>query len=167
MLERVRDLQARAVITVTLEEGDRPSVDAVAEVFGEALGLEPSLFTVSTINSSCFLIELPSPEHRAVALGWNDILHIDIVRHHLMSWTQASQAEPAHLYFKVRICIEGVPPHAQQLATVVTLLPLETLLERADTRCLAAKECNTCFSKENQVQTYMHVRIKFHAYSDI
>jgi hypothetical protein len=27
--------------------------------------------------------------------------------------------------------------------------------------------CHTCFSKENQVQTYMHVRIKFHAYSDI
>jgi hypothetical protein len=26
---------------------------------------------------------------------------------------------------------------------------------------------HTCFSKENQVQTYMHARIKFHAYSDI
>jgi hypothetical protein len=28
-------------------------------------------------------------------------------------------------------------------------------------------QCHTCFSKENQVQTYMHARIKFHAYSDI
>jgi hypothetical protein len=27
--------------------------------------------------------------------------------------------------------------------------------------------CHTCFSKENQVQTYMHARIKFHAHSDI
>jgi hypothetical protein len=27
--------------------------------------------------------------------------------------------------------------------------------------------CHTWFSKENQVQTYMHARIKFHAYSDI
>jgi hypothetical protein len=26
--------------------------------------------------------------------------------------------------------------------------------------------CHTCFSEENQVQTYMHARIKFHAYSD-
>jgi hypothetical protein len=25
--------------------------------------------------------------------------------------------------------------------------------------------CHTCFSKENQVQTYMHARINFHAYS--
>jgi hypothetical protein len=25
--------------------------------------------------------------------------------------------------------------------------------------------CHTCFSKENQVQAYMHARIKFHAYS--
>jgi hypothetical protein len=29
------------------------------------------------------------------------------------------------------------------------------------------KKCHTCFSKEKQVQTYMHARIKFHAYSDI
>jgi hypothetical protein len=29
------------------------------------------------------------------------------------------------------------------------------------------RECHTCFSKENQVQTYMHVKIKFHPYSDI
>jgi hypothetical protein len=27
--------------------------------------------------------------------------------------------------------------------------------------------CHTFFSKENQVQTYMHASIKFHAYSDI
>jgi hypothetical protein len=26
---------------------------------------------------------------------------------------------------------------------------------------------HTCFSKENQVLTYMHAKIKFHAYSDI
>jgi hypothetical protein len=26
--------------------------------------------------------------------------------------------------------------------------------------------CHTCFSKENQVHTYMHARIKFQAYSD-
>jgi hypothetical protein len=28
-------------------------------------------------------------------------------------------------------------------------------------------DCHTRFSEENQVQTYMHARIKFHAYSDI
>jgi FtsZ-binding cell division protein ZapB len=27
--------------------------------------------------------------------------------------------------------------------------------------------CHTRFSEENQVHTYMHARIKFHAYSDI
>jgi hypothetical protein len=32
---------------------------------------------------------------------------------------------------------------------------------------VAVAVCHTCFSKENQVQTYMHARIKFHAYSDI
>jgi hypothetical protein len=28
-----------------------------------------------------------------------------------------------------------------------------------------AECCHTCFSKENQVQTYMHARNSFHAYS--
>jgi hypothetical protein len=27
--------------------------------------------------------------------------------------------------------------------------------------------CHTRLSEENQVQTYMHARIKFHAYNDI
>jgi hypothetical protein len=30
---------------------------------------------------------------------------------------------------------------------------------------VAEDYCHTCFSKENQVQTYMHDRFKFHAYS--
>jgi hypothetical protein len=32
---------------------------------------------------------------------------------------------------------------------------------------LGELRCHTCFFEENQVQTYMHARIKFHAYSDI
>jgi hypothetical protein len=32
---------------------------------------------------------------------------------------------------------------------------------------LRVSGCRTCFSEENQVQTYMHARIKFHAYGDI
>jgi hypothetical protein len=32
---------------------------------------------------------------------------------------------------------------------------------------VGVRSCHTCFSKENQVQTYMHAKIKFHAYSDI
>jgi hypothetical protein len=31
----------------------------------------------------------------------------------------------------------------------------------------APRGCHTRLSEENQVQTYMHARIKFHAYSDI
>jgi hypothetical protein len=88
MLDWARDLQARAVLAVALEEGDRtPSTDAAAEAFGLALGLEPGLFAVSTINPSCFLIELPTPECRAVALGWDGVLNIENVRHHLMLWS--------------------------------------------------------------------------------
>jgi hypothetical protein len=32
---------------------------------------------------------------------------------------------------------------------------------------LGMTSCHTYFSKENQVQTCMHARIKFHAFSDI
>jgi hypothetical protein len=33
--------------------------------------------------------------------------------------------------------------------------------------CSKFPTCHTRFSEENQVHTYMHARIKFHAYSDI
>jgi hypothetical protein len=40
------------------------------------------------------------------------------------------------------------------------------VLKALKTRC-KSKILSHCFSKENQVQTYMHAKIKFHAYSDI
>jgi hypothetical protein len=40
---------------------------------------------------------------------------------------------------------------------------VEAILEEVDDLLV----CHTLLSKENQVHTYMHARIKFHAYSDI
>jgi hypothetical protein len=47
-----------------------------------------------------------------------------------------------------------------------SLMSAKELLENSSCE-LFLLHCHTCFSKENQVQTYMHARIKFHAYSDI
>jgi prefoldin subunit 5 len=40
-------------------------------------------------------------------------------------------------------------------------------IESLTSRIKALEACHTRLSEENQVHTYMHARIKFHAYSDI
>jgi hypothetical protein len=47
------------------------------------------------------------------------------------------------------------------------LLLLDTRKTSFIKKILEESECHTRFSEENQVQIYMHARIKFHAYSDI
>jgi hypothetical protein len=40
-------------------------------------------------------------------------------------------------------------------------------LPQSPVGCVRPHSCHSRFSEENQVHTYMHARIKFHAYSDI
>jgi hypothetical protein len=47
--------------------------------------------------------------------------------------------------FKVRLCIEGVPPHACQPATLRQLLPQGSLLEGVDLHACSAKDTSCCF----------------------
>jgi hypothetical protein len=49
----------------------------------------------------------------------------------------------------------------------MTIVDLTKIGFKDEPFVLAKNVCHTCFSKENQVQTYMHARIMFHAYSDI
>jgi hypothetical protein len=146
MLDRACDLQERAVVAVATGDGDQPSSAAVARAFGSALGLDPELLNVSPHVPGCLIVELPSSAHRVEALRWPCGICIGNRRHQLRAWTPASvEATSASLCFKVRVCFEGVPPHARQLSTVGSLLPPETLLERVDNNPLVERE-RGCFS---------------------
>lgn len=47
-------------------------------------------------------------------------------------WTRMTSAKIADLQFKMRLCIEGVPPHARQLETLKVLFDPNTLIESID-----------------------------------
>jgi hypothetical protein len=52
----------------------------------------------------------------------------------ILPWTRMAGAEDIKLPFKVRLCIEGIPRHARQEASVRQLLPQGMLFERFDDR---------------------------------
>ncbi|KAG2628096.1 hypothetical protein PVAP13_3KG227970 [Panicum virgatum] len=62
----------------------------------------------------------------------------------VMPWTHLSHASLSMLHFKVRLCIEGVPPHAHQLEAMAQLLPREMLLEKLDFQAKNTSEAACC-----------------------
>jgi hypothetical protein len=134
------------VVAVATGEGEQPSYTEVARAFGSALGLDPELLLVSPYVPDCFIIEIPSPIHRAAVLGWSRGICIGNRRHQLRLWMQMlTEVMSATLCFKVRVCFEAVPPHARQLSPVGCLLPPEMPLERVDNNPLEERE-RGCFS---------------------
>jgi hypothetical protein len=72
--------------------------------------------------------------------------------------------------------LHHVPVQAQRPRAATALCPYKHTCPRGRSSALCpagtggettATCCHTRLSEENQVQTYMHARIKFHAYSDI
>jgi hypothetical protein len=76
-----------------------------------------------------FLLLLPTPDIRHHVLTANAGLAVGRAKLQLMPWTRLAGVEAAKLQFWVRVCIEGIPHHACQEATVKQLLPQSTLLE--------------------------------------
>jgi hypothetical protein len=55
--------------------------------------------------------------------------------------------------------------HTMKLIWAKTIFTWDTIKKKPMTNLYV--NSIPCFSKENQVQTYMHARIKLHAYSDV
>lgn len=62
----------------------------------------------------------------------------------MLPWTRLSHAALSTLNFKLRLSIEGVPPHGRQLETVAPLLPKESLSERLDLGAKNVVEAACC-----------------------
>jgi hypothetical protein len=61
-----------------------------------------------------------------------------------MPLTCLASVETAKMSFNVRLCIEGVPPHARQPATLRQLLPQGSLLEGVDLHARSVKDTSCC-----------------------
>jgi hypothetical protein len=91
-----------------------------------------------------FLLLLPSPDLRDRGLSCNDGFSIGRAKLQLLPWTRLVGAEAAKLAFKVPLCVEGVPHHAQQQAAIKQLLPRGSLFEGLNSHFRSDKEAACC-----------------------
>jgi hypothetical protein len=108
--------------------------DAAQEAVGRRLEIPQGDVVVDFFPPQGFLLLLPEPVLRDRALSSNGGLAVGRAKLQLLPWMRKAGAEAAKLPFRVRLCIEGLPPHARREEIVRKLLPQATLFEGFDRR---------------------------------
>jgi hypothetical protein len=88
--------------------------DAVQEAVGRRLEIPQGDVVVDFFPPQGFLLLLPEPGLRDRALSSNGGLAVGRAKLQLLPWMRKAGAEAAKLPFRVRLCIEGLPPHARR-----------------------------------------------------
>jgi hypothetical protein len=118
--------------------------DAAQEAVGRRLEIPQGDVVVDFFPPQGFLLLLPEPGLRDRALSSNGGLAVGRAKLQLLPWMRKAGAEAAKLPFRVRLCIEGLPPHARREEIVRKLLPQATLFEGFDRRHRSDGEASCC-----------------------
>ncbi|CAL5095429.1 unnamed protein product [Urochloa decumbens] len=131
--EMERDLQLHALVALQVDARVRLTCDGVLREALQQLRLPQHAIQVTRISTSTFLLRFQSPALRnsAYARRAFDIGH---TRLHLMPWGRqnGAAAQLSKSYYRVRVCLEGVPDHAHQVESVLHLLPSQSFVEGID-----------------------------------
>ncbi|CAL5086217.1 unnamed protein product [Urochloa decumbens] len=131
--EAERDLKLHALVAVQLDARVRLTCDAVHQDALHQLRIPQRVLQVTRISASTFLLRFQSPELRTSTLA-RRTLAAGRTSLHLMIWGRQVSAAAArgHLFYRARICLEGVPDHAHHVESVLHLLPRQSFVEQID-----------------------------------
>jgi hypothetical protein len=134
MVATENDYHSRGLIAITVCDDSWFHItrNMVREVVSQWLGTPQSDIDVEFYPPKGFLILLALPDLRDRALSANSGILIGHAKLQLFPWSRMASAEASKLFFKVRLCVEGIPHHARQEAAVRRLLPNDALLECID-----------------------------------
>ncbi|CAL5085642.1 unnamed protein product [Urochloa decumbens] len=128
-----RDLLLHALVAVQIDARAQLTCEGVLRDALQQLRIPSSALQVSKISTSMFLLRFQSPAVRNAALARRALVagHTSL---HLMPWGRQVSAAAAlgHLYYRARVCLEGVPGHAHQVESVLHLLPKQSFVEGID-----------------------------------
>lgn len=108
------------------------STDAVRAAIEEQLLIPGSDTEVSLFPPAGFLVLFSDSCFRDHAMDCHNGIDLGGPRLFFRPWTRMVNASAASLMFKMRVCIEGVPPHARQPETLRSLFHPDTLIECID-----------------------------------
>jgi hypothetical protein len=147
MVATENELHSRAVIAIAVYDDPwyHLTRDAVQEAVEQSLGVHRWDVEVNFYRSKSFLVLLPTPALHDHVLAANSGITVGHATLQLWPWTRLAGAEAIKLSFKVRLCIEGVPHHAQQSSTLQKLLPMNSLFDCIDFKHRNDNKAQCCY----------------------
>jgi len=130
-------------VAVQMDGAARLDCGAVLRGAADLLRIPEHSLQVSKLRFATFLVRFEAQAQRNAALG-REVLVVGRTRLHLMPWTRQFGASACRLFYRVRVCIEGVPPHAEQMEVVSQLFDRRTFVECVDHE-KASEDERACF----------------------
>ncbi|CAN6233635.1 unnamed protein product [Urochloa humidicola] len=143
--EAERDLQLHGLVAVQRDARAQLTCDIVHRDALQQLRIPPRALQVTRISTTSFLLRFQSPELRNAARARRS-LEVGLSSLHLMPWGRqtGAAADVTKLFYRARVCLEGVPSHAHQVDTVMHLLPRQSFVDKIDLARLKDDE-KACF----------------------
>lgn len=109
---REEEHRHNAVIVVVIGNHAALTCSQVTAAFTESLNVSKNLLSVTQFHPEGFLVLFKEDglRDRALSLRARSKIRGETIK--TMPWTRLSHATLSMLQFKLRLCIEGVPPHA-------------------------------------------------------
>jgi len=143
MREAERDFMIHTLVAVQMDASARLSCEAVKQGASNQLRLPEHLLQVSKLRPATYLLRFETRQQRNAALG-RELLVFGRSRLHLMPWTRQFGASASNMFYRARVCIEGVPPHAEQIEVVRQLFDRRTFVQSVDHE-KATEDEKACF----------------------
>lgn len=127
-----RDIHLHGLVAVQVGARARLTCEQVHRDVLRQLRIPGHQLAVKKMKEATFLLCFVQPAQRNTALG-RGLLDAGRTRLHLMSWTRQLGAEGASkIPYRVRVCVEGVPKHAEHLEVISQLFPPDAIIDRID-----------------------------------
>ncbi|CAN6289566.1 unnamed protein product [Urochloa humidicola] len=129
--EAERDLRLHSLIAVQMDARAHLSCEGVLRNALQQLRIPTHALRVSRLSTTAFLLNFESLEMRNAAHSCGE-LSSGPAALHLMPWGRQFSGTISHLFYRARVCLEGVPVHAQNAEAVMHLLPKQSFVEQID-----------------------------------
>nr|TKW01779.1 hypothetical protein SEVIR_8G201200v2 [Setaria viridis] len=133
--EEERQLSLTALISIQMNGRAKLSAQVVHRDVLQQLGgsgTREQDLGVKHLTVSTFLLHFSMPEQHTTTL-WLGGLCAGQTTLWLLPWTRQVRASASKLHYRAKVCIEGIPEHAQQVDTVARLFNSTMFIEDFDT----------------------------------
>jgi hypothetical protein len=140
-MERELEWLSSHVVVVWLGR-DRPDISPERWAFCSRFGVRKEDIKVVRSPLGDFLVTFTHPHHREAAVTARDFLHNNL-NFRIRPWQLVALGECCDLCFHVRLCLEGIPPHAWNESIAKRSVARACVLDYVEEDCLSSNKVDT------------------------